>query len=117
VTEELHDLLTIAGACSSLRILSKPFVTHIGQGFGRQLGIRCRAASLWRPSEGMGERDLKTRCTFPCFSTPKCSGGEENHAATRHGDARRALRIGCVMLGRQPEFNETGFTVDARISG
>jgi hypothetical protein len=28
-----------------LRISGKPFVTHIGEGFGRQLGIRCRAAS------------------------------------------------------------------------
>jgi len=44
--EQLHELLTIAARLQFVEDLSKPFVTDIGQGFGRQLSIRCRAASL-----------------------------------------------------------------------
>jgi len=36
----------VAASLQLVEDLSKPFVTHIGQGFGRQLSIRCRAASL-----------------------------------------------------------------------
>jgi hypothetical protein len=46
LAEELHQLLTIVARLQLVEDLSKPFVTHIGQGFGRQLSIRCRAASL-----------------------------------------------------------------------
>ena len=65
VTKQLHELRLVTARLKFVQNLSETLFTHVRQGFRRQLGIRRRAASLWRPSEGMGriwadtERDFK----------------------------------------------------------
>jgi hypothetical protein len=55
MSEQLHKLGLVAARLQLVEDLSKPLVTHIGQGFGRQLGIRCRAAS-----SGKAEREIRS---------------------------------------------------------
>jgi hypothetical protein len=67
LAEELHQLLTIAARLQLVEDLIKPFVTHIGQGFGRQLSIRLpRRQSLIetkRLSGPAGSRRMRTLVT------------------------------------------------------